>query len=197
MKSRIARIERQTKETQITANLNVDGQGDFKINTGNGMFDHLLAQISRHGLLDLNLSAKGDVEVGWHHLVEDTAIVIGQALRKAVGDGKGIVRIGHSYVPLDETLALVVVDFGGRGYAVIDTKLTQSDLGELSPQLIDHFLESLSSEGKFNLHVQVLAGSSNHHKAEAVFKALARALRAALTIDKIRDQIPSTKGVIG
>ncbi len=198
MKPRKATLSRETKETQIAIELNVDGDGTYQIETGNGMFDHMLAQISRHGLVDLDVSAKGDVEVGWHHLVEDTAIVLGRALREAVGDGTGIVRVGHSYVPLDEALALVVVDFGGRSHAVIDTDLTASDLGDLSPQLIDHFLESFATEGKFNLHVQVLAGTSNHHKAEAAFKALARALRAALTIDPRQgSQVPSTKGSIG
>ena len=198
MKPRKAKLSRETKETQIAVELNVDGDGTYNIETGNGMFDHMLAQLSRHGLIDLDVSAKGDVEVGWHHLVEDTAIVIGRALLEAVGDGMGIVRVGHSYVPLDEALALVVVDFGGRSHAVIDTDLTASDLGNLSPQLIDHFLESLATEGRFSLHVRVLAGASNHHKAEATFKALARALRTALTIDERQGgAVPSTKGSIG
>ena len=198
MSSRTANFSRQTGETQISVEVDVDGQGSYKLDTGNGMFDHLLAQLSRHGLIDIQVSAKGDVEVGWHHLVEDTAIALGRALREAVGDGRGITRMAHAIVPLDETLALVAVDFGGRGYAAVDAKLSDTDLGQLSPQLVHHFLETFSREANFNLHVRVLAGDSNHHKAEAIFKALARALRAALTIDERQpEQTPSTKGTIG
>jgi imidazoleglycerol-phosphate dehydratase len=198
LEQRSSKIDRQTAETQVSLYLDLDGQGKYEINTGNGMFDHLLAQLSRHGLLDLTLSAKGDVEVGWHHLVEDVGIVLGKALREAVGDARGITRMAHAYVPLDEALALVVVDLSGRGYSVIDTALTDSDLGGLSGDLIDHFLESFSREGGFNLHVRVLAGSNNHHRAEAVFKGLARALRAAVTLDdRLQGQVPSTKGTLG
>ncbi len=197
MESREAKLSRQTGETQVWVELNVDGTGQYEINTGNGMFDHLLAQLSRHGLIDLKVSAKGDVETGWHHLVEDTAIVLGRALRQAVGEARGITRMGHAYVPLDEALALAVVDFGGRGYPAIDTSLTDTDLGELPASLVEHFLESLAREGRFNLHVRVLAGASNHHKAEAVFKALARALRTALSVDeRSSGDVPSTKGTI-
>ena len=178
--------------------MDLDGQGSYEIDTGNGMFDHMLAQLSRHGAMDLKVSAQGDVEVGWHHLVEDVGIVLGRAMREAVGDARGITRMSHAYVPLDEALALAVVDFSGRGYAVIDSMLTESDLGGLSGSLIDHFLESFSREGAFNLHLRVLAGSNNHHKAEAAFKALARAVKAALTIDESRGgAVPSTKGKIG
>jgi imidazoleglycerol-phosphate dehydratase len=178
--------------------LNLDGQGKYEVETGNGMFDHLLAQLARHGLIDLDVSATGDVEVGWHHIVEDTAIVIGRALREAVGDGRGITRMAHAFVPLDEALALVAVDFGGRGYAVIDSELSDSDLGALPATLIDHFLDTLAREGSFNLHVRVFAGADNHHKAEAIFKALARAMRAALTVDeRLSGDVPSTKGTLG
>ena len=162
------------------------------------MFDHMLAQLSRHGLIDLSVTAEGDTDVGWHHLVEDTAILVGRALHEAVGDGRGLIRTAHSYVPLDEALAFVAVDFGGRGYAVVNADLGPSDMGDLSPQLVHHFLETLALEGRFNLHVRMLAGASNHHKSEAVFKALARALRAALTLDLRRSEdVPSTKGTIG
>jgi imidazoleglycerol-phosphate dehydratase len=196
--SRKAKLSRRTGETRIVVELDVDGRGDYEVATGNGMFDHMLAQLSRHGLIDLSVTADGDTDVGWHHLVEDTAILVGRALREAAGDGRGINRTAHAYVPLDEALALVAVDFGGRGYAVVDTDLGPSDMGELSPQLVHHFLETLALEGRFNLHVRVLAGASNHHKAEAVFKALARALRAALTLDPRRSgDVPSTKGTIG
>ena len=197
MTSRTAKVARETGETRVSVELDLDGQGKYELDTGNGMFDHLLAQFSRHGLIDLNLSAKGDVEVGWHHLVEDTAIALGRALREAVGDGKGITRMAHSYVPLDEALALSVVDFGGRGFAVIDADLSDSDLGGLAAHLVHHFLETLAREGGFNLHVRVLAGANNHHKAEAIFKSLARAVRAALTVDeRAPGETPSTKGTI-
>jgi imidazoleglycerol-phosphate dehydratase len=196
--ARKAKLDRETGETQISVELDLDGTGSYEIETGNGMFDHLLAQLSRHGLIDLKLSARGDVEVGWHHLVEDTAIVLGKALQDAVGDGSGIARMASYHVPLDEALALVVVDFGGRGYAVIDADIGDSDLGDLPAQLVRHFLETLAREGRFNLHVRLLAGDSDHHKAEAVFKALARAMRAALTPDeRLSGQVPSTKGTIG
>ena len=198
LSTRNAKVARETGETQVSVELDLDGKGSYEIETGNGMFDHLLAQLSRHGLIDLKLSARGDVETGWHHLVEDTAIVIGRALQEAVGDARGINRMASFYVPLDEALALVVVDFGGRGYSVIDADLGDSDLGELPAQLVRHFLETLAREGRFNLHVRLLAGDSNHHKAEAIFKALARALRAALTPDeRLSGQVPSTKGTIG
>ena len=197
MSKRTAQINRKTNETDIALSINLDGTGDYEIKTGNGMLDHLLTQLSRHGLIDINLSAKGDVDVGFHHLVEDVGIVLGRAIQEAVGDASGITRVAHSYVPLDEALALTVVDFGGRGYAVLDLPLTDSDLGGLSGDLINHFLESFSREGGFNLHVRVLAGSNNHHRAEAVFKGLARALRAALTLDdRLQGQVPSTKGTL-
>ena len=197
MTRRTAQISRKTGETDISVTVDLDGTGQYSICTGNGMFDHLLAQISRHGLIDVELSASGDMEVGWHHIVEDVGIVLGRALRQAVGDGSGIIRTGHSFVPLDETLALVAIDLSGRGYPVIDAKLSDTDLGSLSASLVTHFLETLSREGGFNLHAKVLAGANNHHKAEALFKALARALRAASAIDERRGAaVPSTKGTI-
>ena len=147
--------------------------------------------------MDLTVNARGDIEVGWHHLVEDTGLVLGRAIREAVGDGAGIVRMAHAYVPLDEALARSVVDFSGRGYSVLELELGDSDLGGLSGDLVRHFLESLAREGGFNLHIQLLAGKNNHHKAEAVFKATARAMRAALTVDeRLGSQVSSTKGTI-
>ena len=197
MVQRTSKMSRETGETQISVEVNLDGDGTYNIETGNGMFDHMLAQLSRHGLIDLNVTAKGDTHVGWHHVVEDTAIVLGRALKEAVGDGAGITRMAHTYVPLDEALALVVVDYSGRGYAVIDATLSDSDMGDMPASLVTHFLETLSREGGFNLHVKVLAGANNHHKAEAIFKALARSLKAALTLDPRRaGAIPSTKGTI-
>ena len=197
MKERIAKLTRETSESCIEVEVNLDGTGNYRVETGNGMFDHVLAQISRHGLIDLVISAQGDVEVGWHHVIEDTGIVLGRAISQAVGDAKGIVRMGHAIVPLDEALAMVAVDFGGRGYSILETDLTETDMGQLSPQLVNHFLETLAREGKFNLHVRVLSGHSNHHKAEAVFKAIARSMRVALSHDdRNLGRAPSTKGVI-
>ena len=178
--------------------MNVDGTGQYEIDTGNGMLDHLLAQLSRHGLIDLQIAAKGDIHLGWHHLVEDAGILLGRALKEAVGESRGIFRMGHAYAPLDEALVLVVVDFGGRGYSVIEGEIGDSDLGGLPGDTVRHFLESMAREGSFNLHLRVLCGVNNHHIAEAAFKALARATRAALTPDERRGgDIPSTKGTIG
>ena len=194
---RTARIERNTAETQISVELDIDGTGEYQLDVVNGMLAHLLAQLSRHGLIDLDITARGDTEVGLHHLVEDLGIVLGRALAEAIGDGSGIRRAAHTYMPLDETLALTVVDFGGRGYAVIDAEIGDSDMGGLPGDLVRHFLESFAREGRFNLHVRLLSGVNNHHKAEAIFKSLARSLRAALEYDPRRaGQVPSTKGTI-
>lgn len=198
MTDRTSKISRETGETNISVEINLDGKGSYQLDTGNGMFDHLLAQLSRHGLIDLTITAKGDTHTGWHHLVEDVGILLGRAFKEAVGDAKGITRMGHAYAPLDETLAFTVVDFGGRGYAVIDAPMTDSDLGGLPADLIRHFLESFAREGAFNLHVRLLGGENNHHKAEAIFKSLARSMRAALMLDpRLSGEVPSTKGVIG
>ena len=197
MADRTATLTRETGETRISVELNVDGRGEYDLSIGNGMFEHLLAQLSRHGLMDLRMNVTGDTQTGWHHIVEDSAIVLGRALRQAVGDGAGITRMAHAYVPLDEALALSVVDFSGRGYCVIDADIGDSDLNDLPANLVHHFLEAFAREAAFNLHVRLLAGANNHHKAEAVFKSLARALCAALTIDERRSgAIPSTKGTI-
>ena len=195
--SRTSETTRKTAETDISIKVNLDGSGDYKIETGNGMFDHLLAQISRHGLIDLEISATGDIHVGWHHLVEDTAIVLGKCFREAVGEGRGIVRMGHTFVPLDEALVLTVIDYSGRGYSIIDSPLTESDLGDLPSDLIRHFMETFAREGGFNLHLTVMAGMNNHHIAEASFKSIARSLKAALSFDPRQgESISSTKGTI-
>ena len=194
---RTARIERNTAETRISLSLNIDGTGEYELDAVNGMFEHLLAQLSRHGLIDLTLSAEGDTHVGLHHLVEDVGIVLGRALSEAMGDGAGIRRAAHSYMPLDETLAFTAVDFGGRGYAVIDADIGDRDMGGLSGDLARHFLEWFAMEGRFNLHVRLLSGINDHHKAEAIFKSLARSLRAALEPDpRMAGRAPSTKGTI-
>jgi len=195
--SRTSEITRNTAETDISIQVNLDGSGDYKIETGNGMFDHLLAQIPRHGLIDLEISAKGDTHVGWHHLVEDTAIVLGKSFKEAVGEGRGIVRMGHTFVPLDEALVLTVIDYSGRGYSIIDSPLTESDLGDLPSDLIRHFMETFAREGGFNLHLTVMAGMNNHHIAEASFKSIARSLKTALSFDPRQgENIASTKGTI-
>ena len=190
-------ISRNTSETQATVELNLDGTGIFGGGTGNGMLDHLLAQLARHGLMDLDVRAKGDLRPGWHHLVEDIAVVLGRALREAIGNGAGIVRMGHSYAPLDETLAFVAVDLSGRPYAVVRTGLGSEMIGDLPAHLIRHFLETFALEARIALHVRVLDGIDPHHKAEAQFKALARALRDAVAIDSRGEhQVPSTKNTI-
>ena len=195
--ARTASLERSTGETSIKLSVNLDGQGQYQVDTGNGFLDHMVGQLARHGLFDITLEAKGDVHVGWHHLVEDTAIMLGRAFREALGEPRGIRRMGHAIVPLDETLVMVALDFSGRGYAVVETTLNEVMVETLSGDLIQHFLEAFAIEGRINLHAKVLAGVSPHHKAEALFKALARALRDALEPDpRATGQVPSTKGTL-
>ena len=194
---RTASLERNTAETRIALSLNIDGSGEYDLDVPNGMFAHLLAQLSRHGLIDLTIKATGDTDVGLHHLVEDVGIVLGRALADAVGEGGGIRRAAHTFMPLDETLAFTAVDFGGRGYAVIDVEIGDGDMGGLHGDLVRHFLESFAREGRFNLHARIVSGVNNHHKAEALFKSLARSLRGALEGDPRRaGAVPSTKGTI-
>ncbi len=195
--SRTAALERKTGETSVSVAINLDGQGDYDVDTGNGFLDHMVSQIARHGLIDITLHAQGDVHTGWHHLVEDVGIMLGRAFRQALGDGRGIRRMGHAIVPLDEALALVAVDCGGRAYASVETTLDDTMVENLSGDLVGHFLESFAIEGKINLHAKILAGVSPHHKAEALCKALARALRDAVEVDpRGGQQVPSTKGTI-
>ena len=197
MEPRQAKLERSTKETSISLSLNIDGQGEYDVKTGNGMLDHLIAQLSRHGLIDITLHAQGDLETGWHHLVEDTGLTLGRAFREALGDGTGIRRMGHAYVPLDETLAFVAVDLSGRPYSVVDLDLDKQMAETLPGDLVEHLLESFATEARINLHAKVLAGVNGHHKAEATFKALAKALRAAAEPDpRAPGAVPSTKGAI-
>ena len=194
---RVSSLERKTGETDITVTVNLDGQGFFKVDTGNGFLDHMVSQIARHGLFDITLQAVGDKHVGWHHLVEDVAIMLGRAFNQAIGEVKGIRRMGHSMAPLDETLARVVVDCSGRPYAVVNTGLDGVMVETLSGDLVGHFLESFALEGRINMHADILAGVSPHHKAEALCKALGRAMRAAVEIDpRSLGQIPSTKGTL-
>jgi len=193
-KKRTATISRETGETKISVALSLDGRGKFEIKTGSKMFDHMLTHIAQHGLFDIKIKA-----TGWdqHHVVEDVAIALGQALKKALGDKKGITRMGHAIVPMDEALALVAVDISGRGYAVMDASFKRKKIGDLETDLVRHFLETFAQEAKMNLHVKVPSGTDDHHKVEALFKTLGRALDSATKIDaRLAGRVPSTKGVI-
>ena len=190
-------MSRVTRETEVHATIVIDGQGQANIATGVGFLDHMLDSLARHGLFDLEVRATGDLHVDDHHTVEDVGIALGQALRQALGDGRGIRRMGHAIVPLDEALALVSVDVSGRGFCDADIPLEGPTVGDLKVQMIPHFFLSLAMEAKITLHVQVLKGKNDHHKVEACFKALAKALDWATQIDeRAADHIPSTKGVI-
>jgi imidazoleglycerol-phosphate dehydratase len=195
MADRTASVNRETGETKITVAINLDGSGKHQVSTGNGMLDHLVAQLSRHGLLDITLHAQRDA-TGYHHVAEDVGIVLGRALRQALGDGRGIRRMGNALVPLDEALVQVAVDLSGRGYAQIDMPFAGEFVEDLPAEVVPHVLESLAMNAGMNLHVKVMAGKNNHHIAEATFKALARALREALEIDPRSGGVPSTKGTI-
>ena len=196
-KLRKASAQRETKETSVSVEVAIDGTGASSISTGIGMLDHMLEQLARHGLFDITVQAKGDLHIDAHHSVEDIAIVLGQAFDKALGDRAGIVRMGHAIVPLDEALALVAVDLSGRGHAVVETAFAAPSIGQLSADLAAHFLETFAREGRLTLHVKLMSGESDHHKLEAIFKALARALDAASQIDPRRaGDVPSTKGTL-
>jgi imidazoleglycerol-phosphate dehydratase len=195
MTARIVSKARSTKETEIRVTLNLDGTGQYDIQTGIPFFDHMLAQLARHGSLDLTISAKGDLEIDGHHTVEDVGWVLGQAVHEALGDRRGIVRFGHAYVPLDEALSRVVIDLSGRPYLVYKAEFRVPRIGDLQTELIEEFLKALVQEGKFNLHVENLYGRNQHHIAETIFKATARALHAATRVTGGVD-VPSTKGVL-
>ncbi len=191
MSSRLATIKRETKETNVSLELNLDGRGQWQIATGIRMFDHLLSQLAQHGRFDLKISATGDDP---HHLVEDVAICLGKALGEALGEKRGIVRMADTAVPMDDALVTVIVDISGRGYTVLDLPFTDNDMAGLPTDLVRHFLESLAIEGRLNLHALVVYGTNDHHKAEALFKALGRALDMATRVDeRISGELPSTK----
>ena len=195
---RKATYRRETRETAIEVTWDLDGSGRAEVATGIGMLDHLVDQLARHGIFDITVAAKGDVHVDPHHTIEDTAIALGRAFAEAIGDAKGLTRMGDALVPLDEALAQVAVDLSGRGYASVNVRWTGEQVGELPCDLIEHFLQSLAFEGKFNLNVRLLSGVNDHHKAEVIFKALARALCIATRPEPRRtSQTPSTKGAIG
>lgn len=197
MAERTAEIKRKTKETDITLSLSLDGSGQFDVSTGIGMLDHMLEQLARHGRFDLRLQATGDIDRDTHHLAEDVGIVLGQAFDKALGERRGITRFGDAIIPLDETLALVAIDLSGRPHADVALEFDRDLIGELPTENLWHLLESFAKEARLTLHVRLLAGSNDHHRAEAVFKALARALRAAVSLDSAAaGDVPSTKDVL-
>jgi histidinol-phosphate aminotransferase len=193
---RRATLHRQTRETEVDVSLDLDGTGSYEIDTGLGFLDHMLAQVALHGLFELSIQARGDLEVDEHHTVEDVAIALGQALDAALGDRQGLVRMAHAYVPLDEALARVVVDLSGRPYAAIEATFAGPRIGTVGTDLIVHFLETLAVHARLSLHARVLYGRNDHHKAEALFKALGRALDAATRRDPRREGAASTKGVL-
>jgi imidazoleglycerol-phosphate dehydratase len=196
MTDRTAMITRTTNETRITLSLNLDGTGAAEINTGVGFFDHMLHHVAHHGLFDLTVKATGDLHIDAHHTIEDVAICLGRALDEALGDRKGIVRMGHAYVPMDEALARVVVDLSGRPYAVIEAEFATPMIGQMPASLVAHVFESIAYNARMNLHATVFYGRDDHHKAEALFKALGRALAMAVALDPRRGGVPSTKGTL-
>ena len=194
MTDRLATVKRETKETNISLELNIDGRGKSEINTGIPMLDHLLEQVTRHGVFDIKLSATGDDQ---HHLVEDVAICLGRALGEALGEKRGIVRMANATVPMDDALAMIVVDIGGRGYTVLDLPFSDNDMAGFPTDLVRHFLESFANEVRLNLHARVVYGVNDHHKAEALFKALGRTLDMATRVgERISGELPSTKELL-
>jgi imidazoleglycerol-phosphate dehydratase len=194
MADRKATVTRETKETSIKVELNIDGTGQPEITTGIRFFDHMLGQLAQHGIFDIKLSATGSDQ---HHVVEDVAICLGKAFNQALADRRGIIRMAHAVVPMDDALAMVALDIGGRGYTGFEAAFNDTSIEKMSADLIRHFFVSFASEAKLNVHVRVLSGVDDHHKAEAMFKALARALDAATRLDeRIAGRIPSTKDTI-
>ena len=195
---RRATVRRETTETQIVVDLDLDGTGRYEVSTGIGFLDHMLEQLSRHSLIDLTVKADGDLHIDQHHTTEDSALAIGEALSKALGDRKGIQRFAHAYAPMDETLTRVAIDISGRPFLVWRTQFSQSKLGDFDTELFEHWFHSFAQSAGITLHVETLYGRNNHHIVESAFKALARALRAAIEVDPRKaDQVPSTKGTLG
>ncbi|MHB8086164.1 MAG: imidazoleglycerol-phosphate dehydratase HisB [Dehalococcoidia bacterium] len=194
MAERKATVTRRTKETSIKIEINIDGSSKYEVTTGIRFFDHMLCQLAQHGIFDLKISANGSDQ---HHVVEDVAITLGRAFSQALGDKQGIQRMAHAIVPMDDALALVALDISGRGQAVIEDSIKEAVISEMHSDLINHFFVSFASEARINIHAQVMRGNNDHHKAEALFKALARALDSATRIDpRISGSIPSTKDSI-
>jgi len=194
MSGRKASVTRRTKETSVKAEVNIDGSSQYEITTGILFFDHMLCQLAQHGVFDLKISANGPDQ---HHVVEDVAITLGRAFNQALGDKQGIVRMANAVVPMDEAVALVALDISGRGHAIIETSIKESIISEMHSDLVHHFFVSFAQEARINIHAWVLSGKNDHHKAEALFKALARALDMATRIDpRISGNVPSTKDSI-
>jgi imidazoleglycerol-phosphate dehydratase len=195
---RTASVHRKTSETEITVSLNIDGTGSYAVSTGIGFLDHMIEQLSRHSLIDIQLSVKGDLHIDQHHTTEDSAIALGEALSQALGERRGITRFGHAYAPMDETLSRVALDISGRPFLVWKVAITQERLGEMDSELFKHWFHSLAGAAGITLHVETVYGENNHHIIESAFKATARALRAAVEIDPRKaDAVPSTKGTLG
>jgi imidazoleglycerol-phosphate dehydratase len=194
MAARIAKIHRQTKETDVTVELNLDGAGKYEIDSGIGFLDHMLTHLSKHSKIDLLVKAKGDLKVDAHHTVEDIAICLGEALNKAIGDKKGIARYGHSSVPMEDSLADVALDLSGRPICIYNVNYGTEKIGDFDVECLEEMLRSFSNTGKFNLHINVPYGTNSHHIAEAIFKGLGQAIGAAVKI--VGGDIPSTKGIL-
>ena len=194
---RIAKVNRKTKETSIEAEVNLDGKGVYKIDTGIGFLNHMLEQLSKHSLVDINLKAKGDLHIDLHHTTEDSGIVIGEAIAKALGDKKGIKRYAHAYIPMDETLSRISLDISNRSYLVWNVKLKVEKLGEMDTELFKEWFQAFSQSAGITLHIENIYGDNSHHIIESCFKGLARALRLALEKDaRAEDSLPSTKGIL-
>ena len=194
---RIAKVNRKTKETSIEAEVNLDGKGLYKIDTGVGFLNRMLEQLSKHSLVDINLNAKGDLHIDLHHTTEDSGIVIGEAIAKALGDKKGIKRYAHAYIPMDETLSRVSLDISNRPYLVWNVKLKVEKLGEMDTELFKEWFQAFSQSAGITLHIENIYGDNSHHIIESCFKGLARALRVALEKDaRAGDSLPSTKGIL-
>jgi imidazoleglycerol-phosphate dehydratase len=194
---RTATVQRTTKETDIVIAVNLDGTGDYSVSTGIGFLDHMVEQLSRHSLIDIAMTVKGDLHIDQHHTVEDSALALGEAIAKALGDKRGIARYGEAHAPMDETLTRCALDISGRPYCVYKSGFSQPRLGEMDTELFPHWFASFAQAAGITLHLETLYGENNHHIAESSYKALARALRQAVEIDPRKgDAIPSTKGVL-
>ena len=193
---RVAEVRRKTKETEVILKLNLDGSGKHSIATGIPFFDHMLSLLAYHGKIDLSLKAKGDIGVDAHHTVEDVGICLGDGVRKALGEAKGITRYGMAITPMDETLVSIALDFSMRPFLVFQMKLRRSKIGTFDPELVEEFFKALCNHGRITLHINLHYGRNSHHMVEAVFKGFGRALREAVSFDERASQIPSTKGIL-
>src|SRR5579859_5460976 len=195
---RSATIERNTTETRIKASVDLDGTGKYAVSTGIGFLDHMLEQLARHSLIDIEVKAEGDLHIDFHHTIEDTGIALGQAVAQALGDRKGIERYGHAYIPMDETLSRVALDLSNRPYLIWKVAFTRDKLGEMDTELFKEFFQAFAQAAGITLHIETLYGDNNHHIVESCFKGLARALREAIAIDpRNADIVPSTKETLG